>query len=115
VIDPRPWFAAADVVVLPSRWEGLSLTLLEALAVGRSVVVTDIPGLREPLRGMAAARVPIDDLPAMAAAIATRLSDDDLRRSEEVAARQRVLEFDLCRTLNQLAAVTLGTGPVGLR
>src|SRR5262249_13344980 len=47
VTDPRPWYAAADVVVLPSRWEGLSLTLLEALASGCSVVVSDIPGLAE--------------------------------------------------------------------
>jgi glycosyltransferase involved in cell wall biosynthesis len=47
VTDPRPWYAAADVVVLPSRWEGLSLTLLEALASGCPVVVSDIPGLAE--------------------------------------------------------------------
>jgi glycosyltransferase involved in cell wall biosynthesis len=35
ITDTRPWYAAADLVVLPSRWEGLPLTLLEALARAR--------------------------------------------------------------------------------
>ena len=42
--DPRPYLAAADVAVMPSRWEGLSLAMLEAMASGRSLVVTDVAG-----------------------------------------------------------------------
>lgn len=113
--DPRLWYAAADVVVLPSRWEGASLTLLEALAMGRSVVATDIPGLREPLRGLADALVPAGDLSALATAIAKRLNDVEFRRAEESTARRRVLDFNLRRTLDRLAAVTVGAGSVGAR
>ncbi|MGH3822504.1 MAG: glycosyltransferase, partial [Pseudonocardiaceae bacterium] len=64
VTDPRPWYAAADVVVLPSRWEGLSLTLLEALASGCSMVVSDIPGLAEAVTDAVGARVPLGDTAA---------------------------------------------------
>ncbi len=49
VADAVPWYQAADVVVLPSRWEGMALAPLEAMACGRPVVVTDVAGARESL------------------------------------------------------------------
>jgi glycosyltransferase involved in cell wall biosynthesis len=49
VADPVPWYQAADLVVLPSRWEGMALAPLEAMACGRPVVVTDVAGARESL------------------------------------------------------------------
>lgn len=42
--EVEPYLAAADVFVLPSRWEGLSLALLEAMAAGVSVVTTAVAG-----------------------------------------------------------------------
>lgn len=45
--DPRPYYAAADCVVLPSYHEGMSNVLLEAAAMGRPVITSDIPGCRE--------------------------------------------------------------------
>lgn len=45
--DPRPYYAAADCIVLPSYHEGLSNVLLEAAATGRPVITSDIPGCRE--------------------------------------------------------------------
>lgn len=41
--------ATADVVLFPSRWEGNSIALLETLAIGCALVVTDIPSFREVL------------------------------------------------------------------
>lgn len=45
--DPIPYYAEADCVVLPSYHEGMSNVLLEAAAIGRPVIASDIPGCRE--------------------------------------------------------------------
>ena len=45
--ETRPYFEAADCVVLPSYHEGMSNVLLEASAMGRPVITSDIPGCRE--------------------------------------------------------------------
>lgn len=45
--DPRPYYAQADCVVLPSHHEGLSNVLLEASAMGRPVITNDIAGCKE--------------------------------------------------------------------
>ena len=48
--DVRPAIAAADCVVLPSYREGTPRTLLEAAAMARPVIATDVPGCREVVR-----------------------------------------------------------------
>lgn len=45
--DPRPYYAAADCIVLPSYHEGMSNVLLEAASTGRPLITSDIPGCRE--------------------------------------------------------------------
>jgi glycosyltransferase involved in cell wall biosynthesis len=45
--EPSPYYVAADCVVLPSYHEGLSNVLLEAAAIGRPVITSDIPGCKE--------------------------------------------------------------------
>lgn len=45
--EPRPYYAAADCIVMPSYHEGMSNVNLEASAIGRPVITTDIPGCRE--------------------------------------------------------------------
>lgn len=47
VDDVRPEIAAAHVFVLPSYREGCPRTVLEAMAMGRPVITTDVPGCRE--------------------------------------------------------------------
>ena len=45
--EPRPYYAAADCVVLPSYHEGMSNVLLKAAATGRAIITSNIPGCRE--------------------------------------------------------------------
>ena len=45
--DPLPFYSAAHCVVLPSYHEGMSNVLLEAAAIGRPLITSDIPGCRE--------------------------------------------------------------------
>jgi glycosyltransferase involved in cell wall biosynthesis len=106
VDDVRPWYAAADLVVQPSRWEGLPLTLLEALASGRAVVGTDVPGLGDALPRGAGAVVPAEDVPALAAALRARLAAPGLLAAESAVSARVAAGFDLRETLSRLAGIT---------
>ena len=59
--DVPTWLAAADVVVVPSRWEGMALVPLEAMACARSVVATDVNGVVDSVPAGAGAIVELDD------------------------------------------------------
>jgi glycosyltransferase involved in cell wall biosynthesis len=77
--DARAIMGAADVVVLPSRWEGLPLVALEAVAAGRPLVATAVRGIRELFRdGESALLVADADARALAAAIRSVLADPEL-------------------------------------
>lgn len=89
--DVKTWLDAASVVVQPSRWEGMSLSVLEAMASGRSVVATDVSGMREVLEGVGEL-VPPGDSDALAAAVAARLVDEGRADAEGCSARERVAE-----------------------
>lgn len=75
VANPFGYMAHAELFVLSSRWEGLPNVLIQALAVGAPAVATDCPsGPREILDGGRFGRlVPVDDAPALAAAIEAEL------------------------------------------
>lgn len=103
--DVRPWIHAADAVVLPSRWEGMALAPLEAMACGRPVVMTDVAGAGEslPPGQHAHCLVPPDDPPALAHALTALLSDPSLRTELGLAAQLHARAgFDVRRTAAQV-------------
>jgi glycosyltransferase involved in cell wall biosynthesis len=90
--DVGDWMAAADVFVTPSRWEGMSLAMLEAMACGRSIVATDVPGAREAIDGNGAV-VPVESADAIAQAVVERLADPAKAAAEGQEARRRAETF----------------------
>ncbi|MGW4082553.1 glycosyltransferase [Streptomyces sp. NPDC004822] len=108
VADAAPWYRAADVVVLPSRWEGMALAPLEAMACGRPVVVTDVDGAREslPSAARAACLVPPDDPGGLARALTALLLDAPLRAELGALARAHTLAaHDLRRATDAVTDV----------
>lgn len=85
--DVAELLAAADVAVLPSRWEARSLLAQEALRLGVPLVATAVGGVPE-LVGDAAELVPYGDAEALAAAVRGLL--DDVDRRMDLAAAGRV-------------------------
>ncbi|RME33051.1 MAG: glycosyltransferase family 1 protein [Gammaproteobacteria bacterium] len=95
--------ARAHVVCLPSYREGLPKVLLEAAALGRALVATDVPGCREVvIDGQTGLLVPPRDPAALAQAIAQLVGTPALRRELGRAARVRVeREFSLERVIKE--------------
>ncbi len=93
--DVSPWLRAADVFALPSREEGLSLALLEAMASGLPVVASHVGGTPDAAGGTAVL-VPPGDPRAIADALAAMLDDPERAGALGEAARRRALaRFDI--------------------
>ncbi|WP_112468062.1 glycosyltransferase family 4 protein [Streptomyces triticisoli] len=121
VPDACPWYQAADLVVLPSRWEGMALAPLEAMACGRPVVVTDVDGARESLPPFFSDRclVPPEAPAELAGAVVKLLLDPQLCASLGAEARRHVLAtHDVRHTAEAVADVyrdLLGPWPAAER
>jgi glycosyltransferase involved in cell wall biosynthesis len=117
VDDPRPYLAAADCLLLTSRWEGLPLVALEALAAGRGLVLPDVGSCADAVSDEVGL---LYDGSADAATIADLLaaaSTDGRMVAWRAPARERFLtRFTADRWFEQVAAVYAELGsPVDLR
>lgn len=84
---------AAGMFVLPSRSEGFSNAIVEAMAASLPVVATDVGGNAEAVQdGISGFLVPSDDVAAMAAAILRLLSDPSRAQAMGIAGRNLVAE-----------------------
>jgi glycosyltransferase involved in cell wall biosynthesis len=105
--DRETLYAAMDLFVLPSYWEGLSLALVEALGAGRAVVATRVGGNPEVVQdGRTGLLVPPDDPHALADALAGLAQDRERRLSlGEAAAADARARFSIEQHVSQLAAL----------
>lgn len=90
--DVGSLLAAADAVLLPSRWEGLPLVLLEAMARARPVVASDVGGVADALEdGVTGTLVPPGEAAALAEALSNlhRKADHAWRMGRTAAQRVR--------------------------
>lgn len=100
--DPYSFINAADVFVLPSKAEGLPLVLLEAMALGKTIVASRVDGIPEVIEdGKTGLLVPPGDSKALARAILTLLSDRDASRLGK-AAFLAVRNFDAARMCGRI-------------
>jgi glycosyltransferase involved in cell wall biosynthesis len=88
---PEKWLRWADCFVLPSRREGLSNALLEAMAAGLPCIANDIPPNREVLaNGDAGILVPIEEIDALERAMRAFVISGELAESYSKKAKERV-------------------------
>lgn len=95
--DVRPNIVAADCVVLPSYREGVPRTLMEASAMGRPIVATDVPGCREVVDdGVTGLLCEVKNAQSLSAKLAQILTmNEDARREMGLRGREKVMaEFD---------------------
>ena len=93
ISDSLELMRASDLVVLPSLSEGLPITLVEAMALGRPVVTTRVGGIPEVVEdGVTARVVPPRDPEALAGAILELLADKNLAAG--LGAEARVIARD---------------------
>jgi lipopolysaccharide/colanic/teichoic acid biosynthesis glycosyltransferase/glycosyltransferase involved in cell wall biosynthesis len=101
--DVRPFLAAATVFVLPTYYrEGLPRTILEAMAIGRAIVTTDMPGCRETvIEGLNGFLVPPRDAEALANVLLRFVEDAGLATAMGEQSRELAQQkFDV-RYVNQ--------------
>ncbi len=105
--DISELFAAAQLFVLPSRWEGFPLTILEAMRAGLPVIATDVGGVREAVQHSHTGFLTnVGDEADMAQKLETLLSSAELRRQMGAAGRARYEElFTRQGMLKSLCAV----------
>jgi glycosyltransferase involved in cell wall biosynthesis len=104
--DVPELLCAADVFVLPSRWEGLPGAVLEAMALETPVVASDLPMVREVVNDETARLVPVDQPAALTAAVVDVLRDRTHAMERAAQARLDFAErFTIERSADRMVAL----------
>ncbi|WP_433800245.1 glycosyltransferase family 4 protein [Actinomycetospora sp. CA-084318] len=114
-VDVRSWIGPAErdallrdaqLLLLPSWWEGLPMSVLEGMAWGLCPVVTPVGGLATLVRdGDNGVVVPVNDPAALGAALDKLLSDDEVRVQLGARARESVAPFGADAWADRLVAM----------
>jgi glycosyltransferase involved in cell wall biosynthesis len=100
--DALRYVAAADVFVQPSRSEGMSNSLMEAMALGRSIVATRVGAAADLIEDGREGLLTTPTAPGLSAALIQSLADRDLRERLGRAAHRKAGEFSVDRTVSGL-------------
>lgn len=105
--NPFPWMAAADALLLTSRFEAFALVLVEAMVCGTAVISVDCPaGPAEVLvNGKYGLLVPNDDCGAIATAVERVMDDDSLKECLVQDGYLRADDFDVKNIIPQWEAL----------
>jgi glycosyltransferase involved in cell wall biosynthesis len=89
-------FAAIDLLVIPSKSEGLPLVLLEAMAMEVPAVACDVGDIASAIEtGVSGMVVPAGDIDALSDAVQQLIADTDRRNAMGKAARLRIIDLGL--------------------
>jgi glycosyltransferase involved in cell wall biosynthesis len=107
----QPWLAQSSIFVLPSYREGVPCSTQEALAMGRAVITTDVPGCRETVvHGVNGFLVPPRDAAALAACMERFISEPDLiAQMGKESRRLAEQRFDVHEVNARLIALLVGS------
>ena len=104
--DVADLLAAADVLVLTSRFEGLPMAVLRGMAAGLPVIATAVDGTPEAVcDGHEGILVPVGDVDAVAEACLTLGRDPGLRARMGRSARSRSACFNEKRAIREVLAI----------
>ncbi|MBM4369786.1 MAG: glycosyltransferase, partial [Deltaproteobacteria bacterium] len=105
--DVPALLAEADVLAVPSRWEGFGIAALEGMAAGVPVVASDVGGLAE-LVGDAGVLVPPGNPRALRDALDRVLRDRDLARDLSRRGRERARRYGMERMVGSYVDIWEG-------
>ena len=106
VAGARGYLREADVFCLSSKTEGLGTSVLDAMAAGVPVAATAGGGIPEMIEhDVTGLLAPVGDGAALAAAVDRLIDDPPLAARLAAAARERVREFDIRRTIDRTEAL----------
>ncbi len=102
--DVRPYLNRCSIYVLPSYHEGLPRSILEAMAVGRPIITTDVPGCRETVEnGINGYLIPAKNAVALAEKIMLLVKYPDMRRNMAEKSHQMCQEkFEVHKVNSEL-------------
>jgi glycosyltransferase involved in cell wall biosynthesis len=103
------FLVSADVFVLPSRWEGLPIAMLEAMSAGLPIIATKVEGVEEVIvNGEHGFLVPVEDQAALTQAILQLARDPQMRKRMGASSKQRLLDlYTIDRMSEQYLALML--------
>jgi len=107
--DVRPFISEANVYVLPSYREGTPRTVLEAMAMGRPIITTDVPGCRETVKsGYNGFLVPVKNATALSEAMVKFVQSPALISQMGAASRKFAEEKYDVHKVNQIILGNMG-------